>query len=419
MTMRQMKWLDRVAGSLLAGVVALYEALAMRARSAFGPPPKRGGEIRKILITKYLGMGSIILATPMIDAVRMRYPRAKVLFLTFEANGEICRLLSVADETLTIRTSGVIVFVRDLFVVIRRLRREKIDLAFDLEFLANFSALMLYASGASERIGYSLKRLWRNRLLSRRVEYDPCRHITRVFCDLVEPDSGRGTGPLPIATPQVSGESVRFVEELLRWKGVARERAIVCVNVTAGDLCLERRWPAIRFAMLIEKILRRDLATVVLIGAPADRSYVESVIRLVGPSPDLVNVAGELTVEQLLALLTRSRLFITNDGGALHLACSTGTPVVALFGPESPLLYGPAGDGQIVFYKGVSCSPCLTVTNNKTPPCRGKNICMDAISVEEVFAAVDRFFDGERSAATSQAGKRKQQEAPQAISQRG
>lgn len=183
-----------------------------------------------------------------------------------------------------------------------------------------------------------------------------------------------------------------FIEALLRKNGVRQGREIVCVNVNAGEMCLERRWPGNRFAELIREILRRGLATVVLIGAPGEQAYVQSVVDLVGPAPDLVNLAGELSVEQLLALLKRARFLLTNDAGPLHLASACGTPTIALFGPESPLLYGPVGNGHMVFYKRVHCSPCLTVANDKTPPCRGNNICMSAISVEEVFAAVERYL---------------------------
>ena len=58
MTMRQMKWIDRRAGSLLCGVVAFFDALARRAGLASRSPQKGDEAIEKILITKYLGMGT-------------------------------------------------------------------------------------------------------------------------------------------------------------------------------------------------------------------------------------------------------------------------------------------------------------------------------------------------------------------------
>lgn len=392
MTMRLMKWLDRWAGTVLCGLVALLDALLRAAGPSFTLPLDGEKEIRKILITKYLGMGSLVLATPMVRAVRRQYPQANLLFLTFDANKEICRLLGIADVVLTVRSTGLFAFARDLLTILRRLRREEIDLAFDLEFLSRFSALVLYFSGARERVGFAFGGMVRARLLTRPVPYEPHRHITRVFSSLVEPPSLEGMGPLPIASPRISEASTRFVEELLAGKGVRDDQEIVCVNVNTGEMCLERRWPVDRFAELIREILNRRVAKVVLIGAPSERPHVGSVVTLVGSSPDLVNLAGEVTVEQLLALLSRSRVLLTNDAGPLHLAAACGTPAIALFGPESPLLYGPVGEGHVVFYKRVHCSPCLTVANNKTPPCRGNNICMSAISVDEVLAAVERLL---------------------------
>ena len=97
---------------------------------------------------------------------------------------------------------------------------------------------------------------------------------------------------------------------------------------------------------------------------------------------------------ELCALLQRSALLITNDSGPLHLAEALATPTVSFFGPETPLLYGPTGDNQVVFYKGIYCSPCLNVHNQKQAPCKGNNVCMKLINPDEVFASANMLLRG-------------------------
>jgi ADP-heptose:LPS heptosyltransferase len=98
-------------------------------------------------------------------------------------------------------------------------------------------------------------------------------------------------------------------------------------------------------------------------------------------------------VRELVEALRAARLFVTVDSGPLHLAALTDTPTIALFGPETPSLYGSLGRRHKLFYAGVYCSPCLNVYNTKTAPCNGNNICMQSISASEVLAAARELLE--------------------------
>jgi ADP-heptose:LPS heptosyltransferase len=99
------------------------------------------------------------------------------------------------------------------------------------------------------------------------------------------------------------------------------------------------------------------------------------------------NCAGDLSLGELIALLQQSTLLLTNDSGVMHIASAAGTPVVGLFGPESPKMYGPSGPSRAI-YKSLSCSPCLNMYNAKLFVCPYQARCMREISVEEVIDAV-------------------------------
>ena len=70
-------------------------------------------------------------------------------------------------------------------------------------------------------------------------------------------------------------------------------------------------------------------------------------------------------------------------------AAAVGTPVAALFGPTSPRQYGPWNPGDLVFWKGLHCSPCLTNYNQKVSLCPDP-ACMRAISPAEVLEAIEK-----------------------------
>jgi ADP-heptose:LPS heptosyltransferase len=77
----------------------------------------------------------------------------------------------------------------------------------------------------------------------------------------------------------------------------------------------------------------------------------------------------------------------------MHLAAAVGTPVVALFGPTSPQQYGPGSAGDLVFYRDLYCSPCLTNYNLKVSYCADP-VCIRSITAEQVLEAVEKRFFG-------------------------
>jgi heptosyltransferase-2 len=164
-------------------------------------------------------------------------------------------------------------------------------------------------------------------------------------------------------------------------------------------MALERRWPAEKAGELLAHLsARRDLA-VVAIGAPAEREYVESVLRAAHVEERVVNAAGRIDVPQLVALLEHAAVVVTNDSGPLHLGCAAGASTVALFGPETPVLYGPlrsrAGQRHAVHYLKLACSPCMFVHDNKVLSCWfAQARCMTEIRPAAVLASVEALLAG-------------------------
>jgi len=83
---------------------------------------------------------------------------------------------------------------------------------------------------------------------------------------------------------------------------------------------------------------------------------------------------------------------VTNDSGPAHFASMTPIHVVTLFGPETPELFGARSPNTEFLYAGITCSPCVNAYNNRQSVCRN-NICMQAITVDDVFEKITRIYD--------------------------
>src|SRR2546427_12779025 len=124
-----------------------------------------------------------------------------------------------------------------------------------------------------------------------------------------------------------------------------------------------------------------------MIGARDERPVGKQVMRAMQTAP--IDLMGRTTLKELIALLRRARLLITNDSGPMHLASAVGTPVIALFGPTDPARTGPYGAGHTVLRSGVPCSPCFSrrCTNAVTME------CLTTIQPQQVIEAALRLVE--------------------------
>lgn len=385
MKIRTKIYVDRLVGLPLAWLLNL-------AARVLGKVLKRdhrvGREsVRTIVISKYLGMGSILQATPLIRSVRAAYPDARLIFLTTKGCRRLVERLEHVDEIVTIDDRGILPLVRTTLRTIVLLYRRRVDLFFDLELYSAYASVVSLLTLARNRIGFYRESAGHKRGNYTHLMYfntrSPIRYIylqlgRLVGCDPVDPDR--------LGRLRVDPADREEVAAKLAGTG---QGGYLVVNPNASDLMVERRWPAEHYAELIDLLLDRQDATVVLIGAPAERAYVEGVASAVRhPAGRVLNLAGELSLGGLFALLEGARCVVTNDTGPMHMAWSLGVPTTVLFGPVNPAHYGRTAPGFRVLYKPIYCSPCVHEIDE--PPCMGDNVCMKRILVGEVLDAVER-----------------------------
>src|SRR5262249_51816270 len=158
-------------------------------------------------------------------------------------------------------------------------------------------------------------------------------------------------------------------------------------NVAAELAPNIRRWPETRYSELASAISReyKD-AFVAFVGAKSERDYTTR-IATACQSERVVSTAGELSLRELLALLSQAHLFVTNDSGPMHLACLVGTPIVGLFFAETPTLFAPIGEHVATVVPQLYSMPMFSVYTGKNAV-NLENMPARAVSVEEAMAEV-------------------------------
>lgn len=364
--------LDQKLGGILCQFVGLF---ARRSKRLLSP-----SEWRRIAVAKYMGMGSLVLATPLLQILRRHAPQAEIAIVTAANLTDLARMLSV-DKIFGWDFRSVTSALKTFPTFIASLRRWCPNVFFDLEFFVNTSALIAFLSGAPVRVGFHHAQSPRGRLLTHYLPVTP-RHTAELFASLAW-SLGIPIEPMPsLLRLNYDLERVRDEIRLL-------PRPYIVVNPNAGELALQRRWMPERFHKLLRRLLS-DFPSIqiVIIGSRNEQGHVTSVLSDLATHPRIRNLTGLLNLDELCFVLEHALLLITNDSGPMHLAAALGTPCVALFGPETPNHYGPLGDGHLTLYKRLPCSPCLTPFDGKLFPCPFEVQCLRSISVDEVLEAV-------------------------------
>jgi ADP-heptose:LPS heptosyltransferase len=175
---------------------------------------------------------------------------------------------------------------------------------------------------------------------------------------------------------------------------------MVLLNPNASDLLPLRRWDRSRYAALARRLLAAHEELYVVLTGASDEAEEVGRIEAEVSSPRCVSVAGQTTMSQLLALYSLARVLVTNDSGPAHFATLTPIEVVTLFGPETPALFVARTPRNHVLWAGLACSPCVSALNNRTSACHD-NVCMKALTVDDVFAVTMRAYAASSQTASS------------------
>ncbi|MDD5166906.1 MAG: glycosyltransferase family 9 protein [Candidatus Omnitrophica bacterium] len=389
MKIRYLRWLDKHIGLTLCFILFILRApgriFALRAKEKLD-----GKYIKKILIIKFLGFGSITLAYDFFQAIRKNYPGAYLCALTLKQNAQIYEISGLFDKIIYIENKSFRGLLLNTLKMVLLLKKQHFDVAFDLEFTSRFSAIITYLVNARRRIGFAYEGVWRGNFFTDTLKFREDEKLSASYLKLATLlDDNIKAAPHALKL-DIKEADRNFVDELLRKAGLSGIAPLIGMNINASELSFLRRWPQEYFVLLAEELIRKYSAHIIFIGDKNDSAYVAKTIAKITFKEKIHNFAGLTSMAQLACLLSGLGLFISNDSGPLHLAVYVGTPTVSFFGPETPLIYGPEGERHIVFYKKMECSPCIRVKNYKHFHCVNNDRCLRQIKPSEVISEIQR-----------------------------
>jgi len=201
------------------------------------------------------------------------------------------------------------------------------------------SAIMGATTGAKKRIGY--KKEFRQVLLTDSYQKPGNLHRTEEYTRLIELFTGQKSKP---------------VDVYLNHQYIKKGYVVVNINSEASSRRL-----TVSKAVEILSLLRNSIEQkIVLIGAPKEREFVESVVKQLSNQHNIENLAGTTSLSQLAEILASAHLILSTDSGPAHLANALGTHTVVLFGAGKESSTAPYNKNlrNIIRLGQLSCEPC-------------------------------------------------------------
>lgn len=330
-------------------------------------------------------LGDMVCSTPVFHALRLRYPRARIIVVGSKLNQEVLAHNYDINHYIVSEVS--------ILSLIRTVRAVRAHVACVLNpdsrmLAAAFLGGIRFIVAPKVTEGFCPWQTKTYRLLLRLV-----RNVTHRMGHYAPREYLKTLEPLGIYAEDTtkhlsySDESQKNVSAFLLAHSL-KEKEFAIISPSAGNKI--KNWTADRFARVAEYIVSKGLS-VVVIGGSRDREEVRNMLHEVKESEGIIDASEKFSIDELKALITRAGLFVAVDTGPIYIAEVFGVPTVDIVGPMDEREQPPVGPYNLVVVPERD-KPALHVMNARVYDKKEARRQTEAISVEMVCDAINNLM---------------------------
>jgi heptosyltransferase-2 len=334
---------------------------------------------KKILVTFLMHLGDLILVTPFIHALRKAAPNAHITMLVDDKLKDVVMFNPNLNQVMTIDKKGHDNKISALIKCAKNLSSQKFDIVINLHpnercsFICAFTKTPLRVGAAH----FLFRWRW-----DKYIKLDRSLHAVDMYLDVL---AKLGVKSLKNNGLEIFPSSVHFrkADDFWRSNGVKPEDKLIGFNI--GSAVVTKRWASERFAKVAD-ILSSEGYGIVFFGGEMDKEMVKEAAKHMRFVP--IIATGAFSIGTLAAAMRRCQLIITNDSGPMHVAISQKVPIVAMYGPSNPKLYGPYTKNAVIVKAE---PPCLGCEKGMKHTCDDMQ-CMKRLTVWQVVNAAEKML---------------------------
>jgi heptosyltransferase II len=350
-------------------------------------------KIEKIAILKSGAIGDILMTTPMVRALKKKYPEAKITYITAEKFRSVLEGNKFIDKIITFdagKLFGSNVVSRLLYFreFAKTLRSENFDVCFvlDKSYLAG-----QFAKSCKIPVRIGFDRFGEGFANTHNAEYKIVRHEIDYYLELLKFANVTENGKRMDLF--INKKDELFASGFLKKNKISKSDVIIGVAPAATkdpkNEHSSRAWPSENYKKLAERVLKSYNAKIIFFGNKDDKVVVDDIMSKVGSKT--FSCAGKTTLKQAAALIKLCDVFVSHDSGLIHVASAMNVPVVSIFGPTDPRRKAPLNDKSVYLWKDKGyCELCEVF--GKFPYCDNHSKT-DSVDVEDVLRTVDSIIN--------------------------
>lgn len=299
-------------------------------------------EPQRILIIRPSALGDVCRTVPVLASLRSTWPGAVIDWVVQEEFVPAVAAHPALNEIISFPRSRFAHGWRnpgrwpEMWRWFRAIRRRKYDLVLDCQGLGR-SGLIAWTSGARHRVGLRSAREFAWLAYNYRVTSSgpATLHTVDEMLLLLE---AIGVEPVRDMTLHLQSTHAEWWSQRRAELGLPSKGYAVLAPTSRWP---SKRWPIERFSQLIEPLRMRGFERMVVIGSPSETEQVRELINAPEARKVVIDLVGQSSIGQTMAVIAEAGLVIANDSAPLHMAVGFARPCVALFGPTDPAAVGP------------------------------------------------------------------------------
>ena len=339
-------------------------------------------EPKKLLIVRTDRIGDVVLSLPLAEIIKRHFPKCNVTYLLREYTKSLAHNHPFIDEILLLKEKNGKAIIKKNF---QELRKHNFDACL-IVYPTFQTALIAFLSGIKHRIGTGYRwysflfshKIFEHRKYAEKHELEYNVNLLKAFGINEQVSADNINFHLKIST-----ESERNVDKLLDENKVDTIKPLVIIHPGSGGSAVDL--PLNSFKDLIEMLTTKLKVSIIITGLSSEKKLCDKLIV----NKQIKNFAGMVSLSEMIALINKSTIFISNSTGPIHIAAALGKLTIGFYPKilsSSAKRWGPYSNKAKIFLPEIDCSNCTR------EQCERLN-CMSSIKMNKVFLEVQNLLN--------------------------
>lgn len=368
-----MKWIDNYFGRIILFLLKLYTFNKKTYTISESP--------KKILLINLVAMGDLIMMSAFSNSLKQSYPNTEIHLLTTTKMSLVVEPQNIYSKIFYLKFDFF--YLWHLIKAIINLRTQKYEIIFETEFYYNITTIIAILAKPAILIGFDLQQ-HRATFFDYKIPFNENQNIAINYLNLGAPlkKFQKIEKLLPISFSQ---KDIKYVESL-----ILNKKDFIIIHIGTSKQATSRRLPLKTWKTVIETL--QNTYNIILVGDSEETAILKEINPIL--TTNTTNLIKKLSIPQLAYLCTLTKLYIGLDTGPTHLAASMGAKILSIYGPNTPILWGPYTNKAKVLYTKLLCSPCTKQYKGIVSKCKN-NLCIQNITYETILDNIREYLSAE------------------------